>query len=419
MMCLISSKKALDRVGDALLRLGENPEADDLVFQQLNSYRSLFNKVMLPVNTACRNQATRRLKANEAKKVIVVQRIKRLDSITAKLNRFPSMQLSQMQDIGGLRVILPSIGDVEIYTKNLLARSKKIKIKGMKNYIASPKEDGYRGIHYILELENNATDVVPFPTLLVELQVRTQVQHIWATGVEIAAIINNKNYKTGDWDADWKESFILLSHLCALLETMDKNIDTFGVDFDNIKKSTEILLKKIDSFVTLARKTNLAKKFNSFSKVLPLLVKEIKQKQFKHTELLLLITDFELNKTEVTAYTDEKLALDHLTVWEKRFSSSSKQTGQAVLVSAKDILNLKEAYPNYYMDTNPLQELWTDIQHKLSLYKQKVALLLEQKTKEEQEKLFFYENQIRINEGKLLVLKARKKQIQAKLKETE
>ncbi|MCS6266676.1 MAG: hypothetical protein H2174_03825 [Vampirovibrio sp.] len=406
-------------MGDALLRLGENPEADDLVFQQLNSYRSLFNKVMLPVNTACRNQATRRLKANEAKKVIVVQRIKRLDSITAKLNRFPSMQLSQMQDIGGLRVILPSIGDVEIYTKNLLARSKKIKIKGMKNYIASPKEDGYRGIHYILELENNATDVVPFPTLLVELQVRTQVQHIWATGVEIAAIINNKNYKTGDWDADWKESFILLSHLCALLETMDKNIDTFGVDFDNIKKSTEILLKKIDSFVTLARKTNLAKKFNSFSKVLPLLVKEIKQKQFKHTELLLLITDFELNKTEVTAYTDEKLALDHLTVWEKRFSSSSKQTGQAVLVSAKDILNLKEAYPNYYMDTNPLQELWTDIQHKLSLYKQKVALLLEQKTKEEQEKIFFYENQIRINEGKLLVLKARKKQIQAKLKETE
>lgn len=43
---------------------------------------------------------------------LVAQRIKRLSSIAAKLERFPTMQLSQMQDIGGCRAIVASIADV-------------------------------------------------------------------------------------------------------------------------------------------------------------------------------------------------------------------------------------------------------------------------------------------------------------------
>jgi (p)ppGpp synthase/HD superfamily hydrolase len=37
---------------------------------------------------------------------LVAQRIKRLSSIAAKLQRFSTMQLSQMQDIGGCRAIV-------------------------------------------------------------------------------------------------------------------------------------------------------------------------------------------------------------------------------------------------------------------------------------------------------------------------
>jgi hypothetical protein len=43
---------------------------------------------------------------------LVAQRIKRLSSIAAKLDRFPTMQLSQMQDIGGCRAIVATISDV-------------------------------------------------------------------------------------------------------------------------------------------------------------------------------------------------------------------------------------------------------------------------------------------------------------------
>ena len=43
---------------------------------------------------------------------IVVQRLKRLESIMGKLERFPDMNLYRMQDLGGCRVILDTIEQV-------------------------------------------------------------------------------------------------------------------------------------------------------------------------------------------------------------------------------------------------------------------------------------------------------------------
>jgi len=44
---------------------------------------------------------------------LVAQRIKRLFSIGHKLDRFPSMNLSQMQDIGGCRAVVPNVAHVD------------------------------------------------------------------------------------------------------------------------------------------------------------------------------------------------------------------------------------------------------------------------------------------------------------------
>ncbi|MGE5324540.1 MAG: (p)ppGpp synthetase, partial [Actinomycetota bacterium] len=43
---------------------------------------------------------------------LVAQRLKRLSSIALKLQRFPDMRLSQMQDIAGCRAILSSVSKV-------------------------------------------------------------------------------------------------------------------------------------------------------------------------------------------------------------------------------------------------------------------------------------------------------------------
>ena len=60
--------------------------------------------------------------------VIVAERLKRLDSIVNKLKREQSMNLWTMQDLGGCRVIVPTIEDVYKYADQY-AKSRKRHLK--------------------------------------------------------------------------------------------------------------------------------------------------------------------------------------------------------------------------------------------------------------------------------------------------
>src|ERR1700687_4562668 len=95
----------------------------------------------------------RRAKAVDSK-AIIAQRLKRLPSIDAKLQRQPWMNLTQMQDIGGVRAIVRSVTAAE----RLVAKYAKGNAKNPKrghqfhkhnDYIHKPKEDGYRSYHLI------------------------------------------------------------------------------------------------------------------------------------------------------------------------------------------------------------------------------------------------------------------------------
>jgi Region found in RelA / SpoT proteins len=88
------------------------------------------------------------------KKAIVAQRLKRLPSIELKLRRFQSMKLSQMQDLGGCRAVVRNIRNLEalikVYEQGRSKNpTKRHEFIHEKNYIISPKDDGYRGVHLI------------------------------------------------------------------------------------------------------------------------------------------------------------------------------------------------------------------------------------------------------------------------------
>jgi hypothetical protein len=65
-------------------------------------------------------------------------------------------------------------------------------------------------------------------------------------------------------------------------------------------------------------------------------------------------TDFELGRTQWFTL-EEKQAFKLLTVLETRYRKTIK--GQTLLVDIDDIKQLKEAYPNYFMDTKMLKVL--------------------------------------------------------------
>jgi (p)ppGpp synthase/HD superfamily hydrolase len=77
---------------------------------------------------------------------IVAQRLKKFPTIAGKLLREPRMKLSRMADIGGVRAVLPD--QVAVY--QVAARLRRNwTITKTRDYIAEPKDDGYRGLHLI------------------------------------------------------------------------------------------------------------------------------------------------------------------------------------------------------------------------------------------------------------------------------
>jgi ppGpp synthetase/RelA/SpoT-type nucleotidyltranferase len=74
-------------------------------------------------------------------------RLKREESIRDKLIREPTMKLSKMQDIGGCRVILRNMKEVDALV-SLYANDGGVSVT---DYVENPRVSGYRGKHIICQ----------------------------------------------------------------------------------------------------------------------------------------------------------------------------------------------------------------------------------------------------------------------------
>ena len=121
----------------------------------------------------------------------------RLTSVLAKLTREPTMKLSQMQDLGGCRAILSSIESVK-----RLASFYRNPIRGEQgqskcyDYIENPKPDGYRGIHIVGRYRARITNNDIWNGQRIEIQLRTKLQHAFATAVETVATFTRSGLKS-------------------------------------------------------------------------------------------------------------------------------------------------------------------------------------------------------------------------------
>lgn len=151
------------------------------------------------------------------KSALVAQRIKRLPSIISKLEREPAMKLSQMQDIGGCRAVLPSLSHVKTLWRAIEAlRWKHVSLKP-KDYITHPKASGYRGVHLKYRYQGEGLKA-KYSGLKIELQLRTKLQHRWATAVEAADTFTKQALKSSRGNDGWQRFFALMSSVYALKE---------------------------------------------------------------------------------------------------------------------------------------------------------------------------------------------------------
>jgi ppGpp synthetase/RelA/SpoT-type nucleotidyltranferase len=270
---------------------------------------------------------------------IVAKRLKRAQSIIEKLTRNQSMKLRNMQDIGGARVICRSIR----YINKIKRELTKVADFKVTDYIASPKDDGYRGIHLIGKF--TGSDLLD--AYSIEIQLRTVRMHSWATSVEIIDLFTKQSLKQGQGKPQWREFF---RHASLVLAAMD-GVNISKENYDHAAAAVVNLSRKLDIFAV----------FEAFSDSLKL----VGEYGISDREGYYLIQINTVKKTVkcnfygVEAY--DRAVADYL----RHESAITDQTAKVVaLVSTLPIKDLKEAYPNYFADSADFLESIREVHEK-------------------------------------------------------
>ncbi|MCT7406639.1 RelA/SpoT domain-containing protein [Aliarcobacter cryaerophilus] len=286
------------------------------------------------------------------KYALLAKRLKRTPSIVNKLKRFNSkgMQLSTMQDIGGCRIILSNLKNVDRLIKTL----KKERLFELRNdYIRNPKEDGYKSIHLIGKFKNSEGELRS-----IELQIRTKVQHSWATAVEIVDLFTNQSLKSNSGKTIWKDFFKHTSEQFALLENSlylnsSENNNLIFRDFlEEFKKLNKEYLKySIYKVFGSCNKLNIIKNFTLFTNSLQITSEQLKNNT-SNGYILIIIETIEGNTFGINSiYYNEnevvKANYDYLMEEKKSFQNHNI----VALVSTNAIGGVQEAYPNYFADS--------------------------------------------------------------------
>ncbi len=150
--------------------------------------------------------------------VVVAQRHKRRSTIFGKLDRYPDMQLSRMDDVAGCRLIFPDIDALYRFREDFHKahfRHKRRNAVDKYDYIKSPKNTGYRGIHDVYVYDVNSPNGRHLKGLMVEVQYRTRMQHAWATAVEVIGFITESQPKFQEGDTRYQVAMALASEIMA------------------------------------------------------------------------------------------------------------------------------------------------------------------------------------------------------------
>ena len=285
-----------------------------------------------PLNTF---QATLRQKVSQCSGVpIVAQRLKRMPTIIDKLTRFPNMQLTTMQDIAGLRAILDNFNDVQsVVNKYISNKSLAHEFVDHYNYIDNPRDiDGYRSHHLTYKYKNNRNP--NYDGLRVEIQIRTRLQHIWATAVETMGTFLGQALKSKQGDKEWIDFFAAVSSAFAYLEGTNQ-VPRFA---HLSRRDTIDLVAKMEN------ELGAIEKMKNFSTV----INSIGNRK-SYTYHLLVLNSME-HSISVYTYDRENFekAMEDYAKFESEAVAGSKL--EPVLVSAGPMENLRKAYPNLFLD---------------------------------------------------------------------
>ena len=167
----------------------------------------------------------------------IAQRLKRKPQIIRKLNRL-SVRLTQLQDIGGCRIIVEKnelVDQIISFLKSKIESTEELKLVRITDYREKGRDiTGYRSVHLLLERSGKK----------LELQLRSRIQHYWAESIERTSVIYGRHLKESEGDERVISYFQKLSDAFFEIESGRTPSVRFRLEIDVAKKEAEEIIRK-------------------------------------------------------------------------------------------------------------------------------------------------------------------------------
>lgn len=167
----------------------------------------------------------------------IAQRLKRRPQILRKLRRL-SVRLTQLQDIGGCRIIVDKNSDVDALVKHIRVKIGEggfAKIVRETDYRELGRDDtGYRAFHIILDVSG----------CKIELQVRSRIQHYWSESIERTSVIYGARLKEKEGDPVVIEYFKTFSNALHSVEINHALARATEIDLQQKRQLAEAVISQ-------------------------------------------------------------------------------------------------------------------------------------------------------------------------------
>lgn len=349
---LVYSKGEIERAADSI-RYGVQGQERITSISKIQNFREfhLYPLMLL------KNQLVRT--ANKVnKKIIVARRLKRLPTIINKLERpsldghgANSIRITSMQDIAGCRAIVKNTKQLFELKKRLESSRSVHKIIRTRDYLVQPKESGYGGLHLIYSCYEGQNVHHTWKRAKVEIQLRTELQHSWATSLEIIDTLMGIELKTSHGGHEKLRRYFslagqLVAHHEQLCTITQEGLEKLCLELYQLETELHVLTKlaQYTLAINFTTGTQVPKKaLNSNCMFLVEMKPDEHQKPIeKETKKILKL------EVGITRFNSKQ---SHIALKALNESELKENIVLSVLLSASDIRMLKKAYPNYFGST--------------------------------------------------------------------
>lgn len=263
----------------------------------------------------------------------IAQRLKRKPQILRKLLRF-SIRLTQLQDIGGCRIIVKTNSDVDKlieFLKEKVKQDKRITLVRITDYREMGRDDsGYRAVHLILRRLG----------LTLELQIRSQIQHYWAESIERASVVYGHYLKELQGDQLVVGYFKSLSSIFYAIEAGSEPTTKQKLRISEMREQAEKIIRQSERGSLLNSYVNEG--------VIKTLIEKEKSLGIGHLNNWLFV--FNWNSGEFVSWDnverDPDIAIQKYIEYERAFPSDSGF--EVVLVGSSEVATLRETHSHYF-----------------------------------------------------------------------